>query len=106
VVLIFNIFFEVIDVTKCWVDFERYDMCENDFSNEELWTDFVEVLKEEIQTLEAVSGLIASDYLIVKRDEETVSGETVKMIDKMIADNLDAIEVIENGIRGQKYGDA
>ncbi len=93
-------------MTKCWVDFERYDMCGDDFSNRELWTDFVEVLKEEIQTLEAVSELIASDYVIVKRDEETVSNETVKMIGEMIADNLDAIEVIEDGIRGQKHGDA
>jgi len=81
-------------------------MCGDDFSNRELWTDFVEVLKEEIQTLEAVSELIASDYVIVKRDEETVSNETVKMIGEMIADNLDAIEVIEDGIRGQKHGDA
>ena len=83
----------------CWINNERYDIndWEADFSDKELWSEFIQELQEENTIMNAIKDLIKDKYITVKDENDTLveSNVAITSIESKISDNQDTINFIK-----------
>lgn len=83
----------------CWINNERYDIndWEADFSDKELWSEFIQELQEENTIMNATKDLIKDKYITVKDENDTLveSNVAITSIESKISDNQDTINFIK-----------
>ena len=88
----------------CWIDNVRYEIndWEADFSDKDLWSEFIKELQEENSIMGATKDLIRDKYINVK-DENNSNVESKVAIDDIISkisDNQDTINFIKFALEG------
>ena len=83
----------------CWINNTRYDIndWEADFSDKELWSEFIQELQEENTIMNATKDLIKDKYITVKDENDTLveSNVAITSIESKISDNQDTINFIK-----------
>ena len=88
----------------CWINNTRYDIndWEADFSNKELWSEFIQELQEENTIMNATKDLIRDKFIKVNDENNTLVEPTVAIenLNSKISDNQDTINFIKFALEG------
>ena len=88
----------------CWINNTRYDIndWEADFSDKELWSEFIQELQEEISIISATKDLITKHLIKVNDENNTLidSNVAIENLDNQISDNQDTINFIKFALEG------